>query len=153
MLIAWPTQLLHQKVKTSAHLWMMTSLHFYIWGVCWPFVLWACKNWPFWVCWYSVTIRMVAKLAQITTHNTTQNTTTNMGCCRCCPTLQWLSSLSPLVWQRRPQILALCLSHECARGASRRVCAHHFSSPCLGHPNATHPIIERGGVPWPWPPF
>ncbi len=96
---------------------------------------------------------MVAKLARITTHNTTQNTTTNMGRCRCCPTLQRLSSLSPLVWQRRPQILAPCLSHECAWGTSRRVCTHRFSSPCLGHPNATHPIIERGGVPWPWPPF
>jgi hypothetical protein len=92
---------------------------------------------------------MVAKLARITTHNTTKHTTTNMSGCRCHPTVQQHSPLSLLVWQRCPQILVPCLSYECARGASRRVCARHFSSPCLGRPNAPHQIIERGGVPWP----
>jgi hypothetical protein len=41
-----------------------------------------------------------------------------MRCCHCHPTLQQLSPLSPLVWQRRSQILAPCLSYECERGAS-----------------------------------
>jgi hypothetical protein len=92
---------------------------------------------------------MVAKLAQFIRHNTLQHTTTNMSRCRCHPTLQRLSPLPPLVWQRRPQILAPCLPHECAQGGSHQVCARRFSSPCLGHPNKTHWLIERGGGPWP----
>ncbi len=107
------------------------------------------QNWPFRLCWYCVTTRMIAKLAQITTLNTTQHTTTNMSRCHCHPTLQWLSPLSPLGWQRRPQILALRLPHECVWGSSRQVCTHPFSSPCLRYPNLTHWIIERGGGPWP----
>jgi hypothetical protein len=53
----------------------MTSLHIQLYLGCLgaDFVMWLCKNWPFWLCWYRVTTRMVAKLAQVTTHNTTHN--------------------------------------------------------------------------------
>jgi hypothetical protein len=151
MLIARPTQLCTKKSKRMQHLWMMTSLHIQLYLGCLGagFMIWACKSWPFWLCWCSVNTRMVAKLDQITTCNTTQHTRTNMSRYRCHRTLQRLSPLSILVWQRHPQILAPRLSHECMLGVSRRVCACCFSSPCMGHPNVTHQIIDRGGVPWP----
>jgi hypothetical protein len=46
---------------------------------------------------------MVTKLAQITSHNTTQHKTTNMS--RCHPTLQRFCPLSPGVWHLCPQII------------------------------------------------
>jgi hypothetical protein len=87
---------------------------------------------------------MVAKLARITTHNTTQHTTTNMSHCRCHPTLQRLSPISPSVWQRRPQILVSCLPHECAQGESHLVCTPPFLFPLFGAPKC-NPSNNREG--------
>jgi hypothetical protein len=65
-----------------------------------------------------------------------------MSRCCCHPTLQRLSPLSPLLWQRRPQIMVPCLPHECARGASRLVLRSLLFFTLFGAPKQ-NPLNDR----------